>query len=45
MRLGLRLIKGLKEVSVQRTAAARAGRPFDDVEELAIRADLDQPEP
>ncbi|SEA87136.1 error-prone DNA polymerase [Variovorax sp. YR216] len=44
VRLGLRLIKGLKEASVLRILAARDRSPFDDPEELARRAELEQHE-
>ena len=45
MRLGLRLVKGLKEASsVQRVVAARAEAPFDSAEDLARRAELEQHE-
>nr|WP_145552326.1 error-prone DNA polymerase [Variovorax boronicumulans] len=44
VRLGLRLIKGLKEASVARVVAARAQAPFDDPEDLARRARLEQHE-
>jgi error-prone DNA polymerase len=44
VRLGLRLIKGLKEASVGRVVAARAQAPFDDPEDLARRARLEQHE-
>jgi error-prone DNA polymerase len=40
VRLGLRLIRGLKETSADRIMAARTGAPFDDPEDLARRADL-----
>jgi len=42
VRLGLRLIKGLKEASVARLIQARAHTPFDDPEDLARRARLEQ---
>jgi error-prone DNA polymerase len=44
VRLGLRLVKGLKEASVARLVAARAQAPFDDQEDLARRARLEQHE-
>jgi error-prone DNA polymerase len=44
VRLGLRLIKGLKEASVGRLVEARAQAPFDDPEDLARRARLEQHE-
>jgi error-prone DNA polymerase len=42
VRLGLRLISGMKEASVVRIIAARALMPFDSAEDLARRAELDQ---
>lgn len=44
VRLGLRIIKGLKESSVQRIVEARSNAPFDAPEDLAHRAMLDQHE-
>lgn len=44
VRLGLQLVKGLKEASALRIMQARAVMPFDDPEDLARRADLDQHE-
>ena len=44
VRLGLRLINGLKEASAKRVVEARAGAPFDSAEDLARRADLEQHE-
>jgi len=44
VRLGLRLISGLKEASAQRIVAARRAGPFEDPEELARRARLEQHE-
>lgn len=44
VRLGLRLINGLKETSAQRIVAARAEAPFDSAEDLARRAELEQHE-
>jgi error-prone DNA polymerase len=44
VRLGLRLVKGLKEASVQRVLAARAEAPFDSAEDLARRAEVEQHE-
>lgn len=41
VRLGLRLISGLKEASVERIVAARRALPFDGAGDLARRADLD----
>ncbi|HET9045344.1 MAG TPA: OB-fold nucleic acid binding domain-containing protein [Casimicrobiaceae bacterium] len=42
LRLGLRTIGGLAEAAVQRIVAARTARPFDDVADLAHRAELDR---
>ena len=42
MRLGLRVIDGLKEETARRIEAARAERPFVDVADLCLRAGLDQ---
>ncbi|MGH8851034.1 MAG: error-prone DNA polymerase [Casimicrobiaceae bacterium] len=42
LRLGLCLVKGLSEAGGKRTAAARALRPFDDVADLARRAELNR---
>jgi error-prone DNA polymerase len=44
VRLGLRLISGLKETSAMRLVQARAEQPFDDPEDLARRAGLEQHE-
>lgn len=44
VRLGLRFVKGLKEASAQRIMAARAEQPFDDPEDLARRADVEENE-
>lgn len=44
VRLGMRLISGLKEASAQRIVAARQVAPFDSAEDLARRADLEQHE-
>ncbi len=41
VRLGLRLVKGLDEPAARRIEAARAGRPFASVDDLARRAGLD----
>ncbi|MGH8715096.1 MAG: error-prone DNA polymerase [Casimicrobiaceae bacterium] len=42
LRLGLCLVKGLSEAGGKRTAAARAERLFDDVSDLARRAELNR---
>ncbi|MDM7941660.1 MAG: error-prone DNA polymerase [Hydrogenophaga sp.] len=42
VRLGLRLVSGLKTGAAQRIVAARAQRLFDSAEDLARRAGLDQ---
>jgi len=44
VRLGLRLVSGLKQASAERIVAARLEAPFDSAEDLARRAGLDQPE-
>lgn len=44
VRLGLRLISGLKSASAQRIVEARAERPFDGAEDLSRRANLEQHE-
>lgn len=44
VRLGLRVVKGLKESSMARLMRARAQAPFDDAEDLARRAGLEQHE-
>jgi len=42
VRLGLRLVKGLQEASAQAIGQARAQAPFDDAEDVARRAGLNQ---
>jgi len=42
IRLGLRMIKGLREDVAERIVIARSQRPFRDVDELAERAGLDR---
>ena len=42
VRLGLRLISGLKSSSAERIVAARAQHPFEGAEDLSRRADLEQ---
>ena len=42
LRLGLRLIKGLREPQVRSLERARAARPFRDVADLAARTELDR---
>ncbi|MCL4182324.1 MAG: error-prone DNA polymerase [Burkholderiaceae bacterium] len=44
VRLGLRMISGMKQAPAERIVAARAQAPFDDAEDLARRAALDEPE-
>ena len=44
VRLGLRMVAGLKAESVQRILRARSARPFDGVEDLAKRAEIEQHE-
>jgi error-prone DNA polymerase len=41
VRLGLRLVGSLSEAGAHRIMQARAQRPFDNVEDLALRAQLD----
>ncbi|MGR3485218.1 MAG: error-prone DNA polymerase [Paracoccaceae bacterium] len=41
LRLGLRMIDGLRRASAERIAAARAVRPFADPDDLRARASLD----
>jgi error-prone DNA polymerase len=43
LRLGLRQLRGFDEASAERLMAARAQRPFADVEDLVARAALDKP--
>jgi len=40
LRLGLRFVKGLRQEVGEAIVAERAGRPFDNVEDLASRLDL-----
>ncbi|TVS11202.1 MAG: PHP domain-containing protein, partial [Wenzhouxiangella sp.] len=42
IRLGLRMVKGLKVDSAERIVAARRERAFADVQDLAVRARLDR---
>jgi error-prone DNA polymerase len=42
LRLGLRSIRGLNQDAAERLVAARAAAPFQDVQDLADRADLDR---
>ncbi|HEY5579978.1 MAG TPA: OB-fold nucleic acid binding domain-containing protein, partial [Rhodoferax sp.] len=44
VRLGLRLISGLKSASAQRIVETRAERPFEGAEDLSRRANLEQHE-
>ncbi len=44
LRLGLRLVKGLSRSGAERLVAARARRPFTDVDDLARRARLSRRE-
>jgi error-prone DNA polymerase len=44
VRLGMRVISGLKEASAQRIVAARQAGPFDSAEDAARRAELEQHE-
>jgi error-prone DNA polymerase len=41
LRLGLREIRGLSHEAAQRIESARAHRPFENIEDLCLRADLD----
>ncbi|TFZ02178.1 DNA polymerase III subunit alpha [Ramlibacter henchirensis] len=41
IRLGLRLVGGLREEAARRIPAARQGAPFEGTEDLALRAGLD----
>jgi error-prone DNA polymerase len=41
IRLGLRMLAGLREEAARRIPAARAAGPFRDAEDLALRAQLD----
>ncbi len=43
VRLGLRLINGMKEAAAQRIVAARKDAPFLSAEDLCLRARLEQP--
>jgi error-prone DNA polymerase len=40
VRLGLMVVKGLRQAAAERLVAARAARPFDSVEDLVARAGL-----
>ncbi|WP_306579889.1 error-prone DNA polymerase [Pseudomonas sp.] len=42
IRMGLRLVRGLAETDARRVQQARAQRPWRDVEDLCLRAGLDQ---
>lgn len=42
VRLGMNRVKGMREDAALRIEAARAQRPFDSVEDLALRARLDR---
>jgi error-prone DNA polymerase len=42
VRLGMSLVRGLKEEAAARIELARAVRPFSDVADLATRAQLDR---
>jgi error-prone DNA polymerase len=44
VRLGLRLVSGLKREAAQRIVMARTSKPFDSTQDLARRAALDQPQ-
>ena len=42
IRLGLRMVRGCSEATAQRLVAARRQRPFTDIADLCVRADLDR---
>jgi error-prone DNA polymerase len=42
LRLGLRMVKGMREDSAQRLQQAREEQPFRDVQDLTTRAELDR---
>jgi error-prone DNA polymerase len=42
VRLGLRYVKGLHEATAKRLLEARAARPFASIEDLVVRAKLDE---
>ncbi|BBV96682.1 MULTISPECIES: error-prone DNA polymerase [Pseudomonas] len=42
IRMGLRMVRGLAEADARRVQQARAQRPWRDVEDLCLRAGLDQ---
>ena len=44
VRLGLRMVAGLQRATAERLVAARELAPFDDAEDLARRAELDESE-
>ncbi|KQP22123.1 error-prone DNA polymerase [Pseudorhodoferax sp. Leaf267] len=44
VRLGLRMVVGLRETSANRLVIARQAAPFDDADDLARRAELEQHE-
>ena len=44
VRLGLRLVSGLRAESAERLLSARASKPFTTTQDLARRANLDQPQ-
>jgi error-prone DNA polymerase len=44
LRLGLRLVKGLSEAGAKALCLARAGGPFRDVQDLALRGGLSRPD-
>ena len=43
VRLGFRLVKGLKEADIKRMIECRNLRPFQSVDELAVRCEFDRP--
>ncbi len=42
LRLGMRMVKGLTQAGAERLVAARASAPFEALEDLALRAQLDR---
>ncbi len=42
LRLGMRMVKGLTQAGAKRLVAARASAPFDSIEDMALRAQLDR---
>jgi error-prone DNA polymerase len=42
LRLGMRMVKGLSQAGAERLVAARASAPFESIEDMALRAQLDR---